>query len=114
MPKMKTHSGAKKRFRFTASGKIKRSKQNKNHILITDEPFICLICDAEKIPHMSAIHFLFSCISSHEKILSYLEKIEATNYLNYFNVGLYKKIFDSLEKISLKERKEFEIRDYFI
>ncbi len=33
MPKMKTHSGAKKRFRFTASGKIKRSKQNKNHIL---------------------------------------------------------------------------------
>ena len=33
MPKMKTHSGAKKRFRFTTSGKIKRSKQNKNHIL---------------------------------------------------------------------------------
>jgi large subunit ribosomal protein L35 len=33
MPKMKTKSGAKKRFRFTASGKIKRSKQNKNHIL---------------------------------------------------------------------------------
>lgn len=33
MPKMKTHSGAKKRFRFTASGKLKRSKQNKNHIL---------------------------------------------------------------------------------
>lgn len=33
MPKMKTHSGAKKRFRLTASGKIKRSKQNKNHIL---------------------------------------------------------------------------------
>lgn len=33
MPKMKTHSGAKKRFRFTASGKLKRSCQNKNHIL---------------------------------------------------------------------------------
>jgi large subunit ribosomal protein L35 len=33
MPKMKTHSGAKKRFRLTASGLIKRSKQNKNHIL---------------------------------------------------------------------------------
>ncbi|HHT83470.1 MAG: 50S ribosomal protein L35 [Christensenellales bacterium] len=33
MPKMKTHSGAKKRFRLTASGKIKRAKQNKNHIL---------------------------------------------------------------------------------
>jgi len=33
MPKMKTHSGAKKRFRFTATGKLKRAKQNKNHIL---------------------------------------------------------------------------------
>ena len=32
MPKMKTHSGAK-RFRLIASGKIKRAKQNKNHIL---------------------------------------------------------------------------------
>ncbi|HOB64672.1 MAG: 50S ribosomal protein L35 [Clostridiales bacterium] len=33
MPKMKTHSGAKKRFRLTANGLIKRAKQNKNHIL---------------------------------------------------------------------------------
>jgi large subunit ribosomal protein L35 len=33
MPKMKTHSGAKKRFRLTANGLVKRSKQNKNHIL---------------------------------------------------------------------------------
>lgn len=33
MPKMKTHSGAKKRFRLTAGGLIKRAKQNKNHIL---------------------------------------------------------------------------------
>ncbi|HHU42717.1 MAG: 50S ribosomal protein L35 [Bacillota bacterium] len=33
MPKMKTHSGAKKRFRLTASGKVKRAKMNKNHIL---------------------------------------------------------------------------------
>lgn len=33
MPKMKSHSGAKKRFKLTASGMIKRSKQNKNHIL---------------------------------------------------------------------------------
>jgi large subunit ribosomal protein L35 len=30
---MKTHSGAKKRFKATAGGKIKRSCQNKNHIL---------------------------------------------------------------------------------
>ena len=33
MPKMKTHSGAAKRFRKTASGKIARSKANKQHIL---------------------------------------------------------------------------------
>ncbi|HEY8443655.1 MAG TPA: 50S ribosomal protein L35 [Clostridia bacterium] len=31
MPKMKTKSGAKKRFRLTASGKIKRGQQGKNH-----------------------------------------------------------------------------------
>lgn len=33
MPKMKSHSGAKKRFRFTASGKAKRKHSHKNHIL---------------------------------------------------------------------------------
>ena len=33
MPKMKTRSGAKKRFRFTASGKVKRAKAFRSHIL---------------------------------------------------------------------------------
>ncbi|HPR64777.1 MAG TPA: 50S ribosomal protein L35 [Thermoanaerobaculia bacterium] len=33
MPKMKTHRGTAKRFRLTASGKIKRSCANKSHIL---------------------------------------------------------------------------------
>jgi len=34
MPKMKTHSGAKKRFKPTSGGtQIKRACQNKNHIL---------------------------------------------------------------------------------
>jgi large subunit ribosomal protein L35 len=33
MPKLKSHKGAQKRFRFTASGKIKRSKANGSHIL---------------------------------------------------------------------------------
>ncbi len=33
MPKMKTNSGAKKRFRTTASGKVKRAHSGKNHIL---------------------------------------------------------------------------------
>ncbi|NMA95128.1 MAG: 50S ribosomal protein L35 [Clostridiales bacterium] len=33
MAKMKTHSGAKKRFRLTKSGKVKRAKAFKSHIL---------------------------------------------------------------------------------
>lgn len=37
MPKVKTKSGAKKRFKLTASGKIKRKKAYKNHILTKKE-----------------------------------------------------------------------------
>jgi len=33
MPKMKTHRGAAKRFRLTASGKIKRKQAGMRHIL---------------------------------------------------------------------------------
>ena len=33
MPKIKTHRGAKKRFSFTASGKIKRGHSHARHIL---------------------------------------------------------------------------------
>ena len=33
MPKMKTHRGAAKRFKRTASGKFKRARKNKQHIL---------------------------------------------------------------------------------
>ena len=32
MPKMKTHKGAKKRFRVTASGLLKRSQAGKKHL----------------------------------------------------------------------------------
>jgi len=38
MPKMKTHSGAKKRLRRTASGKIKREKAFRSHILTKMSP----------------------------------------------------------------------------
>jgi large subunit ribosomal protein L35 len=31
--KMKTHKGAKKRFKMTASGKVKRGKAGRSHIL---------------------------------------------------------------------------------
>ena len=33
MPKMKSHSGAKKRFRTTKTGRVKRAQRGKNHIL---------------------------------------------------------------------------------
>ena len=33
MPKVKTHSGAKKRFNLTKNGKVKRAHANKSHIL---------------------------------------------------------------------------------
>ena len=33
MPKMKTHSGAGKRFRLTGSSKVMRRRANRNHLL---------------------------------------------------------------------------------
>ena len=38
MPKMKTHRGAAKRFNLTKSGKIKRAKAYKSHILTKKSP----------------------------------------------------------------------------
>ena len=33
MPKLKTHSGSKKRFNLTKTGKVKRARAYKSHIL---------------------------------------------------------------------------------
>ena len=33
MPKMKTHSGTKKRFKLTGSGKVKRFQANTSHLM---------------------------------------------------------------------------------
>ena len=33
MPKMKTHSSAKKRFKVTGSGKVKRFQANSSHLM---------------------------------------------------------------------------------
>lgn len=38
MPKMKTHRGAAKRFKKTGTGKISRSRRNKQHILTKKSP----------------------------------------------------------------------------
>ena len=41
MPKIKTHRGAAKRFSFTKSGKIKRGKAYKSHILTKKDTKRC-------------------------------------------------------------------------
>lgn len=38
MPKMKTHRGAAKRFKATGTGKLKRNKANRRHILTKKTP----------------------------------------------------------------------------
>jgi large subunit ribosomal protein L35 len=38
MPKMKTHSGSKKRFRKTAKGKLRGRRANSSHILEKKSP----------------------------------------------------------------------------
>lgn len=38
MPKMKSHRGAMKRFKVTGSGKVKRHKAYKSHILTKKSP----------------------------------------------------------------------------
>jgi len=38
MPKQKTHSGAKKRFKVTASGKVKARHSHSSHILEKKSP----------------------------------------------------------------------------
>ena len=38
MPKMKSHKGARKRFKVTGSGKVKRLKAYKSHILTKKDP----------------------------------------------------------------------------
>ncbi|MEG2353807.1 MAG: 50S ribosomal protein L35 [Clostridium sp.] len=38
MPKMKTHRGAAKRFKKTGTGKLKRAKAYKGHLLTSKSP----------------------------------------------------------------------------
>jgi len=61
MPKMKTHRGAAKRFKSTASGKFKRAKANKSHILTKkdtkrkrklDTPTLVSKAEQKRVEHM--------------------------------------------------------------
>jgi large subunit ribosomal protein L35 len=58
MPKQKTHSGAKKRFKVTASGKVKARHSHSSHILEKKSPkrkrsfanpVILSACDAPRV-----------------------------------------------------------------
>ena len=61
MPKMKTHSGAKKRFKVTANGKVRARHAMKTHILQKksakrkrrlDEPLILEKQDAKRVKEL--------------------------------------------------------------
>ncbi|MBV6640564.1 MAG: 50S ribosomal protein L35 [Cyclobacteriaceae bacterium] len=51
MPKVKTKSSAKKRFKVTGSGKIKRKHAFKNHILTKKETK-----QKRNLSHMTVVH----------------------------------------------------------
>ncbi len=51
MPKVKTKSGAKKRFKLTGSGKIKRKHAYKSHILTKKETK-----QKRNLTHMTLVH----------------------------------------------------------
>ena len=51
MPKVKTKSGAKKRFKLTGSGKIKRKHAFKSHILTKKEKK-----QKRNLTHMTLVH----------------------------------------------------------
>ncbi|HZS10121.1 MAG TPA: 50S ribosomal protein L35 [Blastocatellia bacterium] len=61
MPKLKTHRGAAKRFRTTATGKIKRGHSHARHILtkkttkrkrLLDLDVLVSASDQERVEHM--------------------------------------------------------------
>jgi large subunit ribosomal protein L35 len=61
MPKLKTHRGAAKRFRSTGTGKFKRSKSGKSHILTKkstkrkrklDTPTTVSVSDQKRVERM--------------------------------------------------------------
>ena len=72
------------------------AQSNRNYAIVTDEPFMCLVCELEKIPHIGAIELLLNQKLSPDKKLDYLEKLANYNFLNYFNVKVYKEIIDSI------------------
>ena len=61
MPKLKTKSGVKKRFKFTATGKVKHGVAGKRHRLI--EPQCQIYPSPTAAPACSAIRMWPTCAS---------------------------------------------------
>ena len=49
MPKLKTNKAAKKRYSYTATGKVKRTKSNRRHLLGNKTNFIISLLFAKFI-----------------------------------------------------------------
>ena len=61
MPKMKTHSAAKKRFKKLKSGKIKRGKAERRHILTKKS--------SKRKRHLRETAYIKSCDKRHFRLL---------------------------------------------
>jgi large subunit ribosomal protein L35 len=59
MPKMKTHSATKKRFKITASGKVAYKKSGRGHLLSTK--------NAKRLRSLRKKGILPSCVEGHVK-----------------------------------------------
>lgn len=102
---------------FGKNGLIKESytlglaQSDKNYVVVTDEPFMCFVCEVEKIPHISAIDLLLNQKFDPDKLLDYLEKLYRYNFLNYFSVNVYKELLRSI--LSEPQEKSDKLLDRF-
>lgn len=86
------------------------AQSNNNYVLVTDEPFMCIICDMEKIPRVSFIDLLLNQNLPCDKLLDYMEKLSNYNFINFFNAERYKRIIDFALKEDELKAKELLLR----
>lgn len=92
------------------------AQSNEQFVVVTDEPFVCIICELEKIPHISTIDLLFNQNLTHTAILNYLKRLGSFNFLNYFSPDIYKKIVDSVNGVDAEKRDKFlvELEEWLV
>lgn len=95
-------------YELSTESKVLCLAKSNDYVIVTDEPFMRMMCDKEHIQHVSAIELLLKNDLSCEKMFEYLNKIEKTNFLNYFNINTLKRMINyiqSEEKIVVDEIK---------